>query len=82
MRRAVSEHPNKHIRAAVDHAVQHGWTLRIGGPRAHIWGRLYCPRRDRQGCKISVFSTPRVPEEHARWIRHKVERCQHGPNAG
>ena len=37
----MNDHPNKHIREAVDH----GWRLRKAGPRAHIWGLLFCPPR-------------------------------------
>jgi hypothetical protein len=82
--RAVSEmtlndHPNKHIRAAVDYALSSGWSLKKAGPRAHIWGTLYCPRRDRQGCFRFVYCTPRVPEAHARDIRRAVDRCPHVP---
>jgi hypothetical protein len=34
----MASHPNKHIRAAVEYAVSHGWTLRKAGSRAHVWG--------------------------------------------
>ncbi len=54
----MSHHPNKHIREAVQYALAHGWTLRKAGPRAHAWGRLYCPRYDREGCQHAVYSTP------------------------
>ena len=74
----MNDHPNKHIREAVDYALEHGWTLRKAGPRGHAWGRLYCPQGDRGGCQFSVFSTPRDPEAHARWLRRQVERCPHG----
>jgi hypothetical protein len=73
----MNEHPNKHIRAALDYALSHGWTLRKAGARAHIWGRICCPQHDREGCQFSVFSTPRVPEDYARWIRRAVDRCPH-----
>ena len=73
----MNDHPNKHIRAAVDYALASGWRLRKGTPRAHIWGRLYCPRQDRTGCQVSVYSTPRVPEHHTNYIRHEVNRCPH-----
>jgi hypothetical protein len=76
--RPVNDHPNRHIREAIDYALQRGWRLKKAGPRAHIWGRLFCPQSDREGCMISVFSTPRSPEEHAMWLRHKVDRCRHG----
>jgi hypothetical protein len=73
----MNDHPNKHIRAAVDYALEHGWTLRKGGPRSHAWGRLYCPLHGREGCHFSVASTPRNPEAHARWICRQVDNCPH-----
>ena len=39
----MNNHPNKHIREAVDYALAHGWRLGHAGPRAHIWGLLFCP---------------------------------------
>jgi len=76
----MNDHPNKRIRAAIDQALDGGWLLRKAGPRAHVWGRLYCPARVRGGCMISVFSTPRVPENHADYICRQVARCRHGSN--
>ena len=75
----MNDRPNKHIRAAVDYAIERGWTLKKAGPRAHIWGTLYCPQRNREGCWRTVYSTPRVPEAHARDIRRAVDRCPHNP---
>ena len=74
---AVADHPNKHIREAIEYALDHGWTLQKSGPRAHVWGRLLCPRRDRTGCIRAVYSTPRSPEDHAKDIRRAVDRCPH-----
>ena len=73
----MNSHKNKHIRAAVDYALEHGWRLVMAGPRAHIWGRLYCSKGSHGGCAKSVFSTPRVPERHARKIRQAVDACPH-----
>ena len=36
--KSVADHPNKHIREAVQYALSSGWTLRKAGPRAHTWG--------------------------------------------
>lgn len=33
----MNDHPNKEIRADVDYALEHGWSLQEAGPRAHIW---------------------------------------------
>ena len=70
-------HPNKHIREAIRYAERKGWTVTKAAARAHIWGVLWCRRRDRQGCRIRVMSTPRNPESHARDIRRDVDRCPH-----
>lgn len=73
----VNDHPNKHIRAAIDEALAKGWRLLKSGPRAHTWGRLFCPAQERAGCIIAVYSTPRVPEHHARYIGRRVAACPH-----
>jgi hypothetical protein len=73
----MADHQNKHIREAVRYAEQKGWSLVKAGPRAHIWGTLYCPHSGRDGCRIRVMSTPRNPETHARDIRRDVVRCPH-----
>ncbi|MBC8876853.1 MAG: hypothetical protein H8E44_46085 [Planctomycetes bacterium] len=73
----MAKHPNKHIRQAIEYAEQNGWTFVKAGPRSHLFGRLYCPRRDPDGHIFGVQSTPRVPENHARDIRRAVDRCEH-----
>jgi hypothetical protein len=74
---ARTRHQHKEIAAAVQYALSRGWSLTRASARAHVWGRLFCPRGDRDGCIINVHSTPRVPENHADDIRRKVERCRH-----
>ena len=52
-----------------------GWAWRkVNG---HAWGQLLCAHQDRDGCRISIWSTPRDPENHARQIRRVVNRCTH-----
>jgi len=75
--RRVNDHPNKHIREAVDYAIREGWRLVKSGPRAHAWGRLYCIEQSRDGCIITVYGTPRVPENHVQTIRRLVDQCPH-----
>jgi hypothetical protein len=75
----MASHPNKLIRAAIEYAIDRGWELKKAGARAHVWGRLYCPLGNRSGCAKAVFSTPRVPEDHAKDIRRAVDRCPHTP---
>ena len=78
----MNDHPNKHIREAVDYALEHGWRLVKSGARSHAWGRLYCPAQARGACIITVYGTPRVPENHARYIRRRVDACPHGAGNG
>jgi hypothetical protein len=75
--RQMAKHPNKHIREAIRDAVLKGWQVTKAGPRAHIWGVLWCPERSREGCQIRIMSTPRNPEKHARDIRREVDLCPH-----
>jgi len=73
----MANHPNKHIRAAIRYAQSKGWRVSKAGPRAHIWGIVWCPETSREGCRIRVMSTPRNPEQHARDIRRGVDGCPH-----
>jgi hypothetical protein len=73
----MANHPNKHIREAIEYAKKHGWKFEKAGARAHAFGSLCCPLSKREGCLIHVFSTPRNPENHANWIRRQVDRCPH-----
>lgn len=68
-------HPNKHIEGAIQHAETLGWRVDVSG--GHAWGRLYCPHASRTGCIVSVWSTPRKPEKHARYLRREIDRCPH-----
>ena len=70
-------HPNKHIEKAVRYAESLDWHMELS--RGHAWGHLLCPERTRDGCIMPVYSTPRVPENHARQIRRYVDRCPHRP---
>jgi hypothetical protein len=77
---ARPRHPNKHIERAVRYAEEQGW--RFLKATGHAWGRLFCPLREREGCRISVWSTPRNPESHARQIVRDVDDCPHEANEG
>jgi len=69
-------HPNKDIDAALDYARQNGWTVvKSKGGSAHAWGVMRCAGDCPQ---VSIFSTPRVPQNHARALRRAVDRCPHG----
>jgi hypothetical protein len=72
-------HPNKEIEAAVGHAEHLGWTVWMA--KGHAWGRLYCAHHDRDGCMISVWSTPKNTGNHAKDILRKIGKCAHGSTA-
>jgi hypothetical protein len=72
---ARPRHPCKEIEEAVQHAEALGWRVFVGG--SHSWGSLYCPREDRDGCKIHVDSTLKNPEGHARKILRLIRQCGH-----
>jgi hypothetical protein len=71
------KHPKPAIEQAVRHAEKLGWRVVLSN--GHAWGRLSCPLATRDGCIISVWSTPRVAEHHARHIRKFVDSCPHQP---
>jgi hypothetical protein len=70
-------HPNKEIESAVKYAENHGWRYRKAGGSAHAWARLLCPFEDREGCSMSVWSTPRDADVHAKQIRRRIDACPH-----
>lgn len=43
----------------------------------YAWGRLYCAHHDRDGCMVSVWSTPRNAGNHAQSVIRNVSRCPH-----
>lgn len=68
-------HPNKHIQAVIDDAMNLGWRLvKCSG---HVWGELYCPESSRDGCIVRIHSTPQNPEQHAKRLRHQIQQCPH-----
>jgi len=69
------EHPHKEIDAVIEMAIRLGW--RLEKARGHAWGRLYCPLSDRAGCIISVWCTPKNPENHAKSLKRDVTKCGH-----
>lgn len=72
------KHPNQKIEEAIQYAESLGWRFKKPGRSSHIWGRLLCPEASREGCKISIWSTPRSNEVHAMQIKRAVDKCEHG----
>ncbi len=76
MRRA--KHPKKEVEQALQCAEWHGWRVEVGG--SHAWGRMYCPYnrpecRCGKHCIVSIWSTPRSAEDHARDLQRVVDNC-------
>lgn len=71
------KHPNKEIEEAVSYAEKHGWRYQEVGKSAHAWGRLLCPVNQREGCALSVWSTPRNAVNHAKQIKQQINKCIH-----
>ncbi|MBL4849471.1 MAG: hypothetical protein JKY65_28410 [Planctomycetes bacterium] len=72
-------HTNADIQAACLAAVAADWRFFKAGPRAHAYGRLFCPANARGGCIVSVYGTPGNPRGHARHILRMVAACAHEP---
>lgn len=71
------KHPNKEIELAIKYAESKGWRYQPSGNSAHAWGRLLCPLAAREGHAMSVWSTPKSNEDHAKQIKRKVDACEH-----
>lgn len=69
----LPRHPNKHINAAIRYAISHGWMFTKS--KGHAFGRIKCGVVGGI-CNWSVWSTPRSPENHARFLIHCVDTCR------
>ena len=79
---ARRRHADREIEGALRHAETYGWRVEMAAGHAHAWGRMYCPSPDnecREGefCIVSIWSTPRNAQDHARRLRHIVDTCIH-----
>lgn len=70
----MAKHPNKHIQAALVYAQQHGWEIVASVKSAHAFCRLRCLQGYTEH-QMSVWSTPKNPENHAKQILRKVKEC-------
>lgn len=76
---ARKRHPKKEVEDALQYAEANGWTVNDTAS-GHRWGVAVCPG----DCTppTSIWSTPRVPANHARQIRRNVDRCPHAGEDG
>ena len=72
-----TRHPDKGIESALQYAEDCGWRCMKPGRSSHAWGKLMCAEQSRDGCRFSVWSTPRDGVAHANQIRRKVTQCLH-----
>lgn len=79
---ARAKHPSKDIESALQELEALGWSVEEAkGRSAHSWGYVLCPANAgnacRSGvfCRMSVWSTPRNPSNHARELTRKASGC-------
>jgi len=68
-------HPNKEIEGSVQYAESKGWTCVLAS--GHAWGRIRCPHKQRGGCQMPIWSTPRNPQKFANLVKRRVDKCPH-----
>ena len=74
--------PAKEILAAIRDLEEAGWRVEIAGGRSHAYARAYCPG-GAGGCPpLTIYGTPRVPENEAAKIRRALRRCGHEGEEG
>lgn len=72
----LNKHPSKVIEQAIKEAESQGWRYIKPGGSSHSWGRLLCPYEARGGCGMSVYSTPRDDDNHAKQIQKRIGKCK------
>lgn len=68
------KHPNKHIRKAIEYAIENGWDVEESGNSAHAFCRIKCLVGHSEH-QMSIWSTPKEPENFAKRIIHVVKKC-------
>ena len=71
----MKKHPNKEIQRAIEIALESGREWVETGKSSHAFCRLRCLLGHSEH-QLSVWSTPKNPEGHARQIVRKVKQCQ------
>ncbi|OLP59642.1 hypothetical protein BJF93_11235 [Xaviernesmea oryzae] len=75
---ARSRHTSKEIESVLKELEARGWEVIEG--KGHAWGILRCPMNSKncrcgEFCQMSVWSTPKNPEQHAKRLRQKALAC-------
>ncbi len=68
------KHTNKHIEAAIEYALENGWKYIETGKSAHAFCILRCTQGHTEH-SMSVYSTPKKPEDRAKDILRMVKKC-------
>lgn len=73
----MKKHPNKHVQAAIEYAIENGWVWVTAGNSSHTFCKLRCGNAvdEHKTHMMSVWSTPKVMEVHAKQIIRKVNHC-------
>lgn len=70
-------HPKPEIEEALSEAENTGWRVEKAAPRAKPWGSARCAHANRDGCRLSIWSTPKSAQNFAKQIRKAVAACPH-----
>lgn len=73
-------HPNKTIERVLRYAESQHWRIEVGG--SHAWGKMYCPRNQRdcrcgEFCITCIWSTPKNPTNHSKQLERVVDHCSY-----
>jgi hypothetical protein len=71
-----TRHPKKDVEQALRFAEDNGWTV-VPTASGHRWGEMKCLHEGRDACRVSIWSTPKNPGNHANRIRQRVRNCPH-----
>lgn len=74
-------HPKKDVENALRWAADHGWTV-VPTASGHRWGEMVCAHTGPEPCRVSIWSTPKSPGNHANRLRQRVRNCPHQFLAG
>jgi len=72
----TARHPKQEVEEALAAARTAGWSVErtVSG---HRWGVMRCSEHSRDGCQVSIWSTPGNAGNHANQLRRALERCPH-----
>jgi hypothetical protein len=75
---ARKRHTSKEIETMIQELEALGWAVIEG--KGHAWGMLRCPNNSKECrcgefCQMSVWSTPKNPQQFAKKLRQKALAC-------